>query len=173
MNSIDRRICIMKILKENSKPQKGHVLAEKLGVTRQVIVKDIAILRAKGKSIVATPDGYLIPKIERETVKKVIAVSHKANEMEDELKTIVKFGGRIKDVIVEHPVYGEIRGMLMIKNLYDVDNFLYKINKYKAEPLLILTGGVHLHTVIADDYTLEKIINELKEKKYIISDWYV
>ncbi|CAB1262821.1 transcription repressor NadR [Clostridium sp. MT-14] len=171
MNSADRRVCIKEILEKSNIPQKGHVLAEKLGVTRQVIVKDIAILRAEGKSIIATPDGYLIPKAEKEMVRKVIAVSHKTSEMEDELKTIVKFGGKVEDVIVEHPVYGEIKGMLMIKNLYDVDNFLDKINKYKAEPLLILTGGVHLHTVIADNYDiLKKIINELKLKKYIISD---
>ncbi|MCI1946348.1 transcription repressor NadR [Clostridium luticellarii] len=171
MNSRDRRLSIKEILEKSNKPQKGHVLAEKLGVTRQVIVKDIAILRAEGKSIIATPDGYLIPKVEEKSVRKVIAVSHKTDEMEEELKTIVKFGGKIEDVIVEHPVYGEIKGMLMIKNLYDVDNFLYNINKYKAEPLLILTGGVHLHTIVADNYDiLENIINALKEKGYIISE---
>ena len=171
MNSIDRRICIMKILKENSKPQKGHVLAEKLGVTRQVIVKDIAILRAEGKDIIATPDGYLIPKAEKNLVKAVIAVSHETSEIEDELKIIVKFGGKVQDVIVEHPLYGEIKGMLMIKNLYDVENFINKIKQYKAEPLLILTRGVHLHTIVAESYdVIENIKNELKEKKYIISD---
>lgn len=171
MNSEDRRICIREILEKSDKPQKGHILAEKLGVTRQIIVKDIAILRAEGKSIIATPDGYLIPKIEKKLVRKVIAVSHKTNEIEDELKTIVKFGGKIEDVIVEHPLYGEIKGMLMIKNLYDVDNFVDKINKYEAEPLLILTGGVHLHTIVADNYDiLHNIISKLEEKNYIISD---
>ncbi|OBR93545.1 MULTISPECIES: transcription repressor NadR [Clostridium] len=171
MDSKKRRIYIKEILEKNDEPQKGHILAEKLGVTRQIIVKDIAILRAEGKDIIATPDGYLIPKAEKNLIKAVIAVSHETSEIEDELKTIVKFGGKVQDVIVEHPLYGEIKSMLMIKNLYDVENFINKIEQYKAEPLLILTGGVHLHTIVAEnDDIIKNIKRELKEKKYMISD---
>lgn len=171
MDSKKRRACIKEILQKSDEPQKGHILAEKMGVTRQIVVKDIAILRAEGKDIIATPDGYLIPKAEKNLVRAVIAVSHRTDEIEDELETIVKFGGKVQDVIVEHPLYGEIKGMLMIKNLYDIENFMNKIKKYKAEPLLILTGGVHLHTIVAEnDSIIKKIKNELKEKKYIVSD---
>lgn len=171
MNSKERRIRIETILKSNNKPQKGHVLAEELGVTRQVIVKDIAILRAGGKDIIATPEGYLIPKVEQNRIRQVIAVSHKAEEMEDELTTIVKFGGVVEDVIIEHSIYGEIKGMLMIKSIYDVKNFIKKIKKTKSEPLLVLTGGLHLHTISAENSSIiNNIKKELENKNYLVSD---
>ncbi|MBV7271808.1 transcription repressor NadR [Clostridium thailandense] len=171
MNSKERRKYIEDLLRKSGKPQKGHILAEELGVTRQVIVKDIAILRAEGKKIIATPEGYLIPKEEKIMVKKVIAVSHGTSGIDEELKIIVKFGGIVEDVIVEHPLYGEISGMIMVKTLYDIENFMKKIQEYKAEPLLILTGGVHLHTIAAENEDiLKNIINELKCKDYLISD---
>ncbi len=171
MNSKERRKYIEDLLKKSGKPQKGHILAEELGVTRQVIVKDIAILRAEGKKIIATPEGYLIPKEEKIMIKKVIAVSHGTSGIDEELKIIVKFGGIVEDVIVEHPLYGEISGMIMVKTLYDIENFMKKIHEYKAEPLLILTGGVHLHTIAAEnEEILKNIINELKSKDYLISD---
>lgn len=171
MNSKERRKYIEDLLKKSGKPQKGHILAEELGVTRQIIVKDIAILRAEGKKIIATPEGYLIPGEEKIMIKKVIAVSHGTLGIDEELKIIVKFGGVIEDVIVEHPLYGEIRGMIMVKTLYDIENFMKKIHEYKAEPLLILTGGVHLHTIAAEnEETLKNIVNELKNKSYLVSD---
>lgn len=171
MNSKERREYIEKLLKSNDTPQKGHILAESLGVTRQIIVKDIAILRAEGKKIIATPEGYLMSEEEKSVVKRVMAFSHKADDIEDELKTIVKFGGIVEDVIVEHPLYGEIKGMLMIKTLYDVENFINRIKDYRAEPLLILTGGVHLHTIRAENNEIiENIIQELNNKNYLISD---
>lgn len=171
MNSKERRNYIEGLLKKNNTPQKGHILAEELGVTRQVIVKDIAILRAEGKKIIATPEGYLVPKEEKIMVKKVIAVSHGTSSIDEELKVIVKFGGIVEDVIVEHPLYGEIRGMIMVKTFYDIENFVKKISEYNAEPLLILTGGVHLHTIAAENEDIvNNIINELKSKNYLVSD---
>ncbi len=171
MNSKDRRKYIAELLKKNKEPEKGHILAEKLGVTRQIVVKDIAILRAEGKKIIATPEGYIIHNEEKSSVRTVMAFLHKTENIEDELKTIVKFGGIIEDVIVEHPLYGEIKGMIMIKTFYDVENFVKRINEYKAEPLLILTGGVHLHTIVAENEEIvEKIRKELKEKNYLVSD---
>ncbi len=171
MNSKERRNYIEELLRKGDNPQKGHILAEELGVTRQVIVKDIAILRAEGKKIIATPEGYLIHKEEKSVIKKVIAVSHIADNIEEELKVIVKFGGIVEDVIVEHPLYGEIRGMIMAKTFYDIENFVKRINEYKAEPLLILTGGVHLHTIAAENNDIiQNIIEELKAKNYLVSD---
>lgn len=171
MNSKERRKYIEDLLRKTNTPHKGHVLSEELGVTRQIIVKDIAILRAEGKKIIATPEGYLISNEEKNLVKKVMAFSHKADDIEDELKTVVKFGGIIEDVIIEHSVYGELKGMLMIKTLYDVENFIKKINEHKAEPLLILTGGIHLHTISAEnDDIMDNITTELKNKMYLLSD---
>lgn len=171
MNSKERRAYIEGELKKNNQPLKGNVLAEKLGVTRQIIVKDIAILRAAGVNIIATPEGYMTPNYEKEKFKKILALNHKPEDIENELKIIVKYGGIIEDVVIEHPLYGEIRAMLMIKNYYDIQNFLLKFKEFKAEPLLILTGGIHIHTIQTDNEdNMEKIINELREHKYLISD---
>ncbi len=170
MNSQSRRNMIDERLSKSDKPVKGSTLADELGVTRQVIVKDIAILRAQGEKIIATPEGYIKAQESNHVYRKVIATCHKSGEIEDELSIMVKFGGIIEDVIVEHPLYGEIKGMLMIKTLYDVQNFVKRINEYKAEPLMVLTGGVHLHTVAAEsNEILEKIEEELKAKKYLIT----
>lgn len=171
MNSKERRKYIAELLINKAEPQKGQNLAKELGVTRQVIVKDIAILRAEGANIIATPEGYIIPKENKQKVKKIIAVNHKPEEIEDELTCIVKFGGAVENVIIEHPVYGEIRGMLMLKNLYDVQRFIERCNKFNAEPLSSLTKGVHIHTIEADDNeTIERILEELRKRNYLISD---
>ncbi|MDD3223867.1 MAG: transcription repressor NadR [Clostridium sp.] len=171
MNSEDRRGSIGKFLENAKSPIKGEEFSKNLGVTRQVIVKDIAILRASGINIIATPKGYILSDKTQNGIKSVIAVNHSAEEIQDELETIVKFGGIIEDVIIEHKLYGEIRGILMIKTMYDVQNFMEKLKKYKNEPLSILTGGVHLHTIIADDQvSLNNILAALKEKQYLISD---
>lgn len=169
MDSVERREYIKNLLIKSSKPLKGQQLAHELGITRQVIVKDIAILRAKNVDIIATPEGYIINKGGENYYSKILALSHNSDQIEDELKTIVKYGGIVKDVIVDHPLYGEIKAMLMVKNLYDIESFINKFNDYKAEPLLVLTNGIHLHTVFTDnEEQMRQITNELKNKGYLI-----
>lgn len=171
MNSKDRRENITDKLLGSLEPLKGSILANEFGVTRQVIVKDIAILRAEGKNIISTPDGYIIPRIQDNRIRKIIAVNHRAEDIEDELTTIVNFGGIIEDVIVEHAIYGELKGMLMIKSLYDIKKFLNRLKNNKSEPLLVLTGGIHLHSIVVEDEdSLENIIKALDKKGYLISD---
>lgn len=170
MNSVDRRESIIKLLLESNEPIKGSVIARKYLVTRQVIVKDIAILRAKGENIIATPDGYIINKKENK-VKAIIAVTHNEEEMFNEMSIVIKYGGTIEDVIVEHPLYGEIAAMLMIKNYNELSKFVQKRQEQKAKLLSVLTNGVHLHTISAeseDDINL--IISELKKHNFIVSD---
>jgi len=171
MNSKERREYIKNLLIENSITYKGQFLAEQLGVTRQVIVKDIAIIRAEGVNIIATPEGYLIPNEESNYVRRVIAVSHSRNNIYNELECIVRFGGIVEDVTVEHSLYGEIRAMLMIKTIMDIEEFTKKFKDSSAEPLSSLTKGIHLHTIRADnEEIIEGIIKELKDKNYLISD---
>lgn len=169
MNSAKRREYIKNLLNSTNVPKKGQELAEDLNVTRQVIVKDIAILRAEGVSIIATPEGYMIPNNNKKGIEKIIAVSHMREDIENELQIIVKYGGLIKDVIVEHPLYGEIKGMLMLKTPYDVQKFMERIKEYNAEPLSIITRGVHLHTIESEnEESMKKILNELKNKGYLV-----
>lgn len=168
---MERREEIVEILKKSEKPIKGIDLSKKLQVSRQVIVQDIAILRARGENILATLQGYSIPKTyEKSKVQKAIVCIHEGyDEIEDELKTIIDLGGSVIDVLVDHPIYGEIRSQLQIYSRYDVDQFVEELQATKAEPLSLLTGGVHIHTIEADN---EEIINRIKkallEKKYLI-----
>jgi len=171
MNSKERREYIKELLSKNNNTYKGQLLAKQLGVTRQVIVKDIAIIRAEGVNIIATPEGYLIPTERSNYVRKVIAVAHNGDSIYNELECIVKFGGIVEDVTVEHSLYGEIRAMLMIKSLMDIEEFTKKLRESSDQPLSSLTKGIHLHTIRADSKEImECIIKELKDKEYLISD---
>lgn len=168
MNSNKRREDILIRLIENNSPIKGTDFAKLYNVTRQIIVKDIAILRARGNKIIATPDGYIITN-EENRVKSVIAVSHTSDDIREELETVIKYGGIVEDVVVEHPLYGEIKAMLMIKNLNDINNFVEKYKINHAKPLSVLTNGVHIHTISADDEAnMDLIKRELKEKGFIV-----
>ena len=169
MKADERRSNIIEMLMKEKRAIKGTTLAESFNVTRQIIVKDIAILRAKGNNIIATPDGYMINEDNSNRVKSVIAVNHNDEDVIKELEIVVKYGGIIEDVIVEHPLYGEIRGILMIKNLNDLNKFKNSLNQIDAKPLSMLTNGVHLHTISADSVeNMELIKEELKESGFIL-----
>ena len=166
MNSKKRREEIINLLITTNVPMKGTELASLFSVTRQIIVKDIAILRAEGKNIIATPDGYIYNK-DIHKFKSIIAVNHDSSKTIDELEIVVKYGGIIEDVIIEHPLYGEIRCNLMIKNLNDLYKFESKFKNVK--PLSNLTDGVHLHTIATEsEEDLKAIIDELKEKGFLL-----
>lgn len=170
MNSLIRRKEIISHIAKIPRPIKGVELANIFGVTRQVIVKDIAIIRAAGVNIIATPEGYMITK-EESRYKKVLALSHKEEEMVSELEIVIKYGGIIEDVIIEHPIYGEIKANLMIRNLNDLDNFIDLYKKNKAKPLSALTEGIHLHTISTDnEQDMQLIIENLEKAGYILKD---
>lgn len=173
MDAKERRKQIIDILNKSDKPVKGTDIAKKLGVSRQVIVQDVAILRARGENILATPQGYLITKTyTNNKITRTIACKHKDNfEIEEELKIILDYGGKILDVIVEHPLYGEIKSQLQIGSRHDLEEFIRNLKMTKAEPLSTLTDGVHIHTIeVKDDETFDRIKNKLLEKKYLIRE---
>ena len=173
VNAKERRRQLVDMLNEKQKPIKGTDIAKKFKVSRQVIVQDVAILRAAGKEILATPQGYLIAKsYEGNTITRTIACKHNNNtEIEEELDIILNYGGKIIDVVVEHAVYGEIRSQLQIASRDDLKEFLKNLEKTKSEPLSALTDGVHLHTIeVKDEETFVKIKEKLLERKYLIID---
>lgn len=149
----DRRRALLELLSQSQEPITGTALAARFGVTRAVIVQDIALLRAGGASILATPQGYIYSAAPRSrgayTTK--VAVRHGATvaDIEAELNAMVDAGAFVRDVIVEHPLYGELRGLLMLGSRRDVAEFCARMAAAEAEPLLTLTGGVHLHTLEA------------------------
>lgn len=170
MKTEERRKSLLKRLKKSESAIIGSKLADDFGVSRQVIVQDIALLRARGEKIIATSQGYLYPESDKDTIKATIACKHGENdEVEEELMTIVNYGAKIIDVIVEHPIYGELKGMLMIKNPADVKEFVKNYKKSDASLLASLTDGVHLHTVEAlNEQVIKKIKEELKVKGYLL-----
>lgn len=170
MEAEERRIEILNLLSSAEKPIKGMKLADKLDVSRQVIVQDIALLRASGMEIIATPQGYIMIKSNGNKLIKTIVCKHLGyDEIRDELNIIVDNGGKVIDVIVEHPLYGEIKSPLMINSRLDVEDFMNSLIKTKAEPLSSLTDGVHIHSIeVEDERAFEKIKSALNEKKYLI-----
>lgn len=169
----ERREALLQELKEASGAVKGSSLAEKFGVSRQVIVQDIAILRARDIVIMANSNGYYIPKPSKsERNIKTIFVQHsRYDEIEKELQLIVDMGGKILDVIVMHPIYGEIRCPLEINSRYELDRFIEAIRKNQAAPLSSLTGGEHIHTIeVPSDAIHEKILEALDGMGILIKD---
>lgn len=151
-------------------PLSASHLAKELNVSRQIIVGDVALLRASGENIFATPRGYILES-NSESLLSVgytgtIACKHSIDNLLDELYTIVDFGGTIVDVTIDHPVYGQLSGSLDISSRYDADLFFEKLQANKGLPLCELTGGIHLHQIgCKDEASYQKIKDTLIAKK--------
>ena len=170
MESEKRREQLLALLCGAKTPISGTNLAKQLGVSRQVIVQDIALLRASNKNILSTNKGYILYASEEESgrVKRSFPVSHTAEQMREELYTIVDCGGNVLDVVVEHDIYGQITVDLLLCNRLDVDDFVERLAQSKSRPLKVLTDGEHWHTVEAEtEKVLDKIEEILKEKGYL------
>ena len=164
MSGEQRRITIISQLKDANAPISATRLAEEFSVTRQIIVADIALLRASGHRIRAEHRGYVLDKDENlNGIKKRIAVKHDKNLVQNEFYAIVDNGGKVLDVIVEHSIYGTISATLNIFTRYDADVFVDKINQTDANPLSMLTQGLHVHTVLVpDEQAFNRITAQLK-----------
>ena len=172
MDGDQRREEILTILSKAKTPVSGAALARRLKVSRQVIVQDIALLRATDKNVLSTNKGYIIygQQDGNASCKRVFDVRHTDDQMQDELYAIVDAGAKVLDVIIEHDVYGQITADLYINSRRDVDEYIEKIRAGQAKPLKELTGGIHFHTVEAEsEETLEIVQNELKNRQYLIS----
>lgn len=146
MQADQRRQAILEILRRSGGPVSAATLAGNFSVSRQIIVGDIALLRAAGANISATPRGYVILG-ETPGIVRRVACQHGPAGMEAELNTMVDQGCTVLDVIVEHPVYGQLTGSLQIASRYDVQQFLHRCAASDAQPLSLLTEGIHLHTL--------------------------
>ena len=155
MEAASRRQAILDRLRTADRPVSASALAAGLNVSRQIIVGDIALLRAGGAEISATPRGYVLPRA-TDGITRTIACRHTLAQTGQELDILVDNGCTVLDVIVEHPVYGQLTGQLQISSRYDVEQFLARIRDSDAAPLSMLTGGLHLHTLCCpneDAYT--------------------
>ncbi len=170
MEGEQRRKKLLEILNAQKNAISGNALAKKLGVSRQIIVQDIALLRATNKQILSTNKGYILfHNEENQKIRRVYKVKHKNEDMLDELYTIVDAGGEMINVVVEHPIYGQILVDLVIRNRRDADHFVSAVKKYHTKPLTSLTDGEHYHTVEGDNETiLDRIESEFARKGYLL-----
>lgn len=159
MKGQERRTLILKRLAQSDTPLSGISLAKQFQVSRQVIVQDIALLRANGSQILSTNQGYLLQG--ELLVSRVFKVFHTDEEVAEELTLIVDFGGRIEDVFVYHKVYGILKAPMNIRSRLDVHNFMQDIASGKSSLLKNVTSGYHYHTVYAES---EEILDNIKEQ---------
>ena len=168
MEAQRRRERLAKRLEGADGPVSATALAKEFAVSRQVIVGDVALLRAAGLDIAATPRGYVLPAgVSGHTF--TVATTHGPADMEGELNAIVDQGGTVLDVIVEHPIYGQITAPLRVSSRYEIGQFIDRCRQHSAAPLSLLTDGVHLHTVCCQDPACEARVKEkLRELGFLL-----
>lgn len=167
MNSEQRRAAILERLRQADKPVSATALAGDLAVSRQIIVGDVALLRAKGAAVVATARGYVIAR--PQGAKRSVVCCHAPEDMERELNLMVDYGCTVEDVVVEHAVYGQISGRLDVSSRYEVGEFLRRVADGNAKPLSDLTAGIHTHTLrCPDEAAFERLLTALREAGFLV-----
>lgn len=167
MTGEERRNQILQMLKNQSTPLSGTALAGAFHVSRQVIVQDIALMRAENHDILSTNRGYLYRRRDSSDSlpKRVFFVRHSTRQVLDEFMAVLELGGMILDVVVEHELYGQIRVDLLIESEQDAREFYEKLMLSKDNPLKALTDDCHYHTVAApSERLLDLIEQELRHK---------
>lgn len=165
-NGTVRRKRILNMIRESSRPLSGSALGKETGVSRQVVVQDIALLRTEGYPIVATARGYMLN--EPRQAVRLFKLHHSNEETEEELTTIVDLGGRVLDVMVNHRIYGKMSASLNVKNRRDVQIFMDNLRSGKSTPLMNVTSGYHFHHVSAEqESVLDEIESALREKNFL------
>ncbi|WP_315323515.1 transcription repressor NadR [Stomatobaculum longum] len=172
MQNDARRAEILSTLAKSQRPISATTLAAAYHVSRQSIVGDIALLRASGADIIATSRGYLLAAASRQPLlKKTIACRHDAAAIREELYIAVDEGCTVADVSVEHPLYGELRGQLQLSSRHEVDAFLARSAECAAQPLSLLTSGIHLHTLLCpDEAAYRRVTEKLRTAGILLSE---
>lgn len=163
MDANQRRAAVAECLAKAGQPVSATALARQFSVSRQIIVGDIALLRAGGMEVQATPRGYVLPRT-YQGLECRVACLHGEENLARELEIIVDNGCTVVDVVVEHPIYGQLTGPLHLASRYDVKQFVETLSVQDARPLSLLTDGVHLHTIqCPDQAAYQRVVEQLKE----------
>ncbi len=174
MNAAERRTKISQLLSGAAGPISATALAAQCGVSRQIIVGDVALLRAGGLNVLATPRGYILEESASAApayTERSVVCQHDDVRLREELYTVVDLGGAVIDVTVEHAVYGQICAPLHLFSRFDVDAFCAKLEQPGTRPLCKLTDGIHLHTLRAkDEQTLDRVVQGLREQGFLLSE---
>ena len=167
MNTSMRREEILKILRNSETPVAARELASRFGVSRQVIVQDIALIRAAGYEILSTNRGYILNR--SAVVSRTFKVRHTDEQLEEELYSIVDLGGCVKNVMVNHKVYGHMEAPLNITSRRKAAEFIADIRRGKSSPLKNITAGYHYHRITADsEETLDMIEDDLRKRGFLV-----
>ena len=167
MKAEKRREEILSFIGNAENPIPASVLAERFAVSRQVIVQDIAIIRANGYDVTATNRGYVLNSKIQAT--RVFKCRHSFEEIVDEGALIIEAGGEVEDVFLNHRVYGRISSRLDLINRTHVEELYRSLVSGASKPLMSVTDGYHYHTVSAEDEaTLDGIERALRERGFLI-----
>ena len=168
MTGTERRTKIVELIQNSEKPLSGTALAKQCDVSRQVIVQDIALIRASGYDIISTNRGY--SRQEPLVRERVFKVNHTDEQLEEELYSIIDLGGTVVNVMVNHRVYGHMEAELRINSRRKVEAFMEDIRSGKSSPLKNITSNYHYHKVAADsEETLDLIEEALRQKHFLVS----
>lgn len=169
MSGEKRRDRLLQYLQEHNNPISGTELAKEFGVSRQVIVQDIALLRTGHVKIIATNRGYVIPPEKATEIRRIFKCRHTDEQAEDELTCIVDLGGIVENVFVNHKIYGKIQADMNIRCRRDIKEFIDGIKSGKSTLLKNVTSDYHYHTVSADkEQTLDDVEAELAKRGYLV-----
>ena len=170
MEAAQRRAAILSKLEQADRPVSAAALAREFAVSRQIIVGDIALLRAGGVDVAATPRGYVLPR-ESAALIRTVACVHDREGMARELEIMVDNGCQVVDVVVEHPIYGQLTGQLHLSSRYDVQEFSRSISESSAKPLSDLTGGIHLHTLrCPSEAAFQRVRSALEAEGFLLKE---
>ena len=169
MNTSERLNKILERISSSDMPISGSKLSGEFGVSRQIIVKDISALKDMGNDIISTTKGYILHKTP--TPERILKVVHKDDEIGTELNTIIRNGGKVKNVFVWHKIYGKIEAELTINNKNDIAEYLESLKNGRSSPLKNVTSNYHYHTITADsEATLDKISKALDDIGFLVTD---
>ena len=174
MDGQARRKKIIEIIQNSDRPVSGTALAKEMEVSRQVVVTDIALIRANGIDVISTNRGYVLA--EESRCRRIIKSRHTDDEILDELFTVVDCGGCVDNIIINHRFYNRIEAPLNIRSRLEAKEFMDAILSGKSKSLSSATSGYHYHTISADsEETLDIIEQELKDKGYWLplDDWVI
>lgn len=167
MKAHERRAEILALIGNSQNPVAANFLSEKYSVSRQVIVQDIAILRAQGYGVISTNRGYVLDAGLR--AERVFKCRHTLQELVDESEIIISRGGKVEDISVHHRVYGKISARLELSTLRHAEELYRSLVSGASKPLMSVTDGYHYHTVSGEnEQTLDEIEQALREKGYLI-----
>ena len=164
----ERREKLLALLESSREPISGSMLGKHFGVSRQIIVQDIALLRGAGSDIFSTNKGYILAQREEKQPTRLFKLHHRVEDTEEELSCIINLGGCVEDVFINHRMYGQISAKMNIRNHADIDHYLNDIATGVSAPLLSATSGYHFHHISApSEDILDEIEAALTEKGFV------